>query len=76
MEGQRAGHPSRAPRDMEPDAREAGCARLIALGAVEIGRPRDGRWIVMQAPTGQRFCIVRAAPDSLARGATIWRETQ
>ncbi len=72
IEVQRVEHPSRVHLDIETDDLEAELARLTALGAVEIGRPRDARWIVMQAPTGQRFCVVRAKAGALDHGATRW----
>ena len=45
--------------DIETDDLDAEVMRLEALGAREVSRPRAGRWVVMQAPTGQRFCVVR-----------------
>lgn len=59
IEVQRVEHPSRVHLDIETDDIEAEVARLIALGATEVSRPHDARWVVMQAPTGQRFCVVR-----------------
>ena len=56
-------HPSRVHLDLETDDREAECARLKELGATEVARIRD--WIVMEAPTGHRFCLV---PPGEARG--------
>lgn len=65
IEVQRVGHESRVHLDIESDDIEAEVARLSALGAVVIERPRGGRWVVMQAPTGQRFCVVRwSQPES------------
>jgi len=32
-------------------------ARLEQLGAAVVNRLE--RWVIMQAPTGQRFCVVR-----------------
>ena len=59
IEVQRVSHESRVHLDIETDDIPAEVARLIALGAKEVSRPHDGRWVVMQAPTGQRFCVVR-----------------
>ena len=50
-------HDPRVHLDIETEDREAECARLTAAGAREVARVRD--WIVMQAPTGHRFCVVR-----------------
>ncbi|HLS84371.1 MAG TPA: VOC family protein [Arenimonas sp.] len=60
IEVQKVSHPSRVHLDIESDDIEAEAKRLIALGAKEIARPHDSRWIVLEAPTGQRFCVVRA----------------
>ena len=49
-------HPSRVHLDLETDDKEAEVARLVALGAREV--ERFPSWIVMEAPTGHRFCVV------------------
>jgi predicted enzyme related to lactoylglutathione lyase len=59
IEVQRVAHESRVHLDIETDDIEAEVARLKRLGAIEVSRPHDARWVVMQAPTGQRFCVVR-----------------
>ena len=56
-------HPSRVHLDIESDDVEAEVARLVQLGAREHARIRD--WVVMEAPTGHRFCVV---PLADARG--------
>ncbi|MFH1599273.1 MAG: VOC family protein [Pseudomonadota bacterium] len=60
IEVQKVAHPPRVHLDVESDDIEAEARRLVALGAKEISRPHDGRWIVLEAPTGHRFCVVRA----------------
>lgn len=72
IEVQRVAHPSRVHLDIESSDIEAEAGRLVALGAREIERPRDGRWIVLEAPTGQRFCVVRSQPGPLQEGGTDW----
>jgi predicted enzyme related to lactoylglutathione lyase len=57
IEVQKVQHPSRVHLDIETDDLDAEAARLEALGAKKIGFVK--RWWVMEAPTGQRFCIVR-----------------
>jgi len=47
--------------DIETDDIEAECERLKGLGAREIDRIQT--WIVMEAPTGHRFCLVRPQGD-------------
>jgi len=56
---QKVDHDSRIHLDIETDDLEAEVARLRRLGATEVSRPHDGRWVVMQAPSGHRFCVVR-----------------
>src|SRR5262245_23053795 len=54
---QRVEHESRVHLDIESDDIPAEVARLEKLGARVVNRLE--RWIVMEAPTGQRFCVVR-----------------
>ena len=70
IEVQRVNHPSRVHLDIETDDIEAEVARLEALGAKRISDIR--RWVVMEAPTGQRFCVVRAARAIFAEQANRW----
>lgn len=66
-------HPPRVHLDFETDDREAECARLEALGAKVVARIQT--WIVMEAPTGQRFCLVRPQSDHFpGEGRTAARE--
>jgi predicted enzyme related to lactoylglutathione lyase len=58
LEVQVVEHPSRLHLDIEARDIEAEVARLTALGAIEITRPAHHRWVVMQAPTGHRFCVI------------------
>ena len=73
IEVQRVDHDSRVHLDIETDDIEAEVARLLALGAREVSRPHDARWVVMQAPTGQRFCVVRPQTKDFAQRATEWK---
>jgi len=57
IEVQKVDHPSRVHLDIETDDLDAEAARLEMLGAKKIGYVK--RWWLMQAPTGQRFCIVK-----------------
>ena len=67
---QRVGHESRVHIDIETDDIPAEVARLEALGAELVSRLE--RWVVMQAPTGQRFCIVRVQRPGFPKNATRW----
>lgn len=72
VEVQRVAHASRVHLDIESDDVEADVRRLEALGARRI--EQRNTWWVLEAPTGQRFCVVRAkrALDG-APGTTVWR---
>ena len=62
IEVQKVAHPSRVHLDIEADDIDAEADRLEALGARRIGFVK--RWWVMEAPSGQRFCVVRTKyPD-------------
>jgi hypothetical protein len=71
IEVQRVEHESRTHLDIESDDVGAEVARLESLGARRIAAVST--WVVMEAPTGQRFCVVRAKKslDGVA-GATAW----
>jgi predicted enzyme related to lactoylglutathione lyase len=56
---QKVGHDSRVHLDIETDDIEAEVKRLEGLGAKRVAAPHGGRWVVMEAPSGQRFCVVR-----------------
>lgn len=70
LEVQRVDHPSRVHLDIEADDPEAEMARLERLGAKRIGAVRS--WYVMEAPTGQRFCVVRPQRPDFAARANSW----
>ena len=68
---QRVDHESRVHIDIETDDIPAEVARLEKLGAVVDQRLE--RWVVMRAPSGQRFCIVRVQRPGWPKGATTWK---
>ncbi len=70
IEVQRVSHPSRVHLDIETDDIEAEVKRLTALGAKAIETVHT--WCVMEAPTGQRFCVVRASSADFSRCANPW----
>lgn len=72
IEVQRVDHPSRVHLDIEADDIEAEVQRLEKLGARRIEQVRT--WWVMQAPTGQRFCVVRPQRAAFAQEANQWPE--
>jgi predicted enzyme related to lactoylglutathione lyase len=67
---QRVSHESRVHIDIETDDIPAEVARLEKLGAQVVDRLE--RWVVMQAPTGQRFCIVRVQRPGFPKNANRW----
>ena len=56
------------------DPNEGGAGRYAVLGAREISRPHDARWVVMQAPTGQRFCVVRMKQPGKGARPNVWAD--
>lgn len=67
---QRVSHESRVHIDIETDDIPAEVARLERLGAKVAERLE--RWVVMQAPSGQRFCVVRVQRPGFPRNAACW----
>jgi predicted enzyme related to lactoylglutathione lyase len=70
IEVQKVSHPSRVHLDIETDDIEAEAARLEKLGAKRI--EKVSTWWVMEAPTGQRFCVVRPQAPDFAERANVW----
>ena len=54
-------HEPRVHLDFETDDKDAEAERLKSLGAREVARIKG--WIVMEAPTGHRFCLVGPQGD-------------
>jgi len=67
---QRVSHESRVHIDIETDDIPAEVARLEKLGATVDKRLE--RWVVMRAPSGQRFCVVRVQRDGFEADANTW----
>lgn len=67
---QQVEHASRVHLDIETDDIEAEVRRLERLGARRVAHVK--RWWVMQAPTGQRFCVVRPQRADFPDGANEW----
>ena len=70
VEVQRVDHPSRVHLDIETDDIPAEVKRLEGLGARIVSRV--GTWVVMEAPTGHRFCVVRAQHPQFDATARRW----
>lgn len=67
---QRVDHESRVHIDIETDDIQAEVARLEKVGAT-IDTKME-RWVVMSAPSGQRFCIVRVQREGFEESANSW----
>jgi predicted enzyme related to lactoylglutathione lyase len=70
IEVQTVQHPSRVHLDIESDDVEAEVRRLEGLGAKRVQAIKT--WVVMEAPTGQRFCVIRVQSKNFAAVATQW----
>ncbi|MEF2072299.1 VOC family protein [Consotaella aegiceratis] len=60
-------HSPRVHLDIETDDKEAEAKRLEALGAKRIAAIKT--WIVMEAPTGHRFCVVGPSRPDFSENA-------
>ena len=73
-EVQMVDHPSRVHLDIESDDIPAEVARLETLGARVVARIKT--WVVMEAPTGHRFCVIRAQTDDFEAKAHTWPDPE
>lgn len=71
---QRVSHEARAHLDIETDSIALEVARLESLGAQVVSR--KDKWVVMQAPTGHKFCVGSPYRGGFDQSANIWRETE
>lgn len=71
IEVQQVSHESRVHIDIETDNLEAEAARLVELGARTV--KDNGTWCVLEAPTGQRFCLVQAKRANFEQEANVWK---
>lgn len=70
VEIQKVDHESRVHIDIETDDIPAEVKRLERLGAKLVAELP--RWVVMQAPSGQRFCVVRIQRPGFPKNANRW----
>lgn len=70
LEVQSVDHASRVHIDIESDDIEAEVSRLESLGATRVSDVRS--WVVMEAPTGQRFCVVPVVRAGFSESANKW----
>lgn len=69
-EVQKVDHESRVHLDIETDDIDAEVARLEKLGAKRIAKIK--RWVVLEAPTGHRFCVVPVVSANFEEKAHTW----
>jgi len=67
---QSVAHESRVHLDIETDDVDAEVARLVALGARSV--EHHATWVVLEAPTGQRFCVGRPKSADFPANASRW----
>jgi len=72
VEVQKVSHAGRVHIDIESDDVPAEVARLEALGAKQVEEIKG--WVVMEAPTGQRFCVVPVISAEFESRAHAWGE--
>jgi predicted enzyme related to lactoylglutathione lyase len=70
IEVQKVSHASRVHLDIEANDIDAEVRRLEKLGARRL--QAISTWVVMEAPTGQRFCVVPAKSKNFDAQATQW----
>jgi predicted enzyme related to lactoylglutathione lyase len=71
IEVQKVDHPGRVHLDIETDDVEAEATRLEKLGAKRVAKIET--WWVMEAPSGHRFCVIRAKRAAFASEANVWK---
>ena len=71
IEVQTVDHESRVHLDIAADDIEAEVQRLEKLGAKRISKVKH--WVVMEAPTGQRFCVVPGRSENFKKTARTWK---
>jgi predicted enzyme related to lactoylglutathione lyase len=70
IEVQKVDHASRIHLDIETDNVEEEVKRLEKLGAKRLSD--ISTWVVMEAPTGQRFCVVQKSTKQFEQDANSW----
>ena len=65
---QKVEHDSRVHLDVETNDIDAEVKRLVGLGATEVARLKG--WVVLEAPSGHRFCVVKPQRADFQANAT------
>lgn len=67
---QQVRHAPRVHLDLETDLIPLEIRRLEGLGAALVSR--QAGWVVMQAPSGHRFCVGKPCRGGFNRNAHVW----
>ena len=67
---QKVDHPGRVHFDIETDDIEAEVKRLLSLGAKVVERME--KWVIMEAPSKHRFCVIGPIRSDFEENANIW----
>ncbi len=67
---QKVDHPSRVHLDIETNDIAAEVERLARLGATVV--EKMDKWVIMQAPSGQRFCVINQIRADFDEHANVW----
>ena len=67
---QKVDHSPRVHLDIETDSIDEEIERVSKLGAIIVARHKE--WIVMEAPTGHRFCIGKPYRSGFEQNASRW----
>jgi len=67
---QKVDHPSRIHFDIETDDIEAEVKRLLSLGAEIVERME--KWVIMEAPSEHRFCVIGPIRPDFEENANVW----
>ncbi len=68
---QKVDHPSRVHFDIETDDIEAEVNRLLSLGAEVVERME--KWVIMEAPSKHRFCVIGPLRPDFEEKANVWK---
>ena len=67
---QKVNHQSRIHIDIETDDIDAEVRRMELLSAKVVKKME--KWVIMEAPTKQRFCIIGQVRDDFNENANSW----
>jgi hypothetical protein len=67
---QKVDHQSRVHFDIETDDIEAEVNRLLSIGAKIVERME--KWVIMEAPSKHRFCVIDPIRPDFEEKANVW----